>query len=449
MSFLPISEENTQAPTGQTQGGVSGAPPVQGGSAGAGQAGGGATGASTGSPTQFGSSASKLGDYLNANAPQIQGQANKVVSGLNQQYGQVGQDITNAANQFGQSVQGGYAAPNQDLVNQAVANPTQFASNPDNVKAFQSQYNNSYSGPTSYESSQPYGAIQGEVNQAVQNAGLLNTQAGLGNYLGQTQGGNQTRASNTLDTLLLQGNPGAQQQIQQAAGQFQNLTPQFQQSVTGADQSVQAAQKAAQDAKAYAQGQFGTAANAFNTGLQNAGTDAQNKTAAYNNALNQFYSQATPIEQQINAYLGTLPNNAGSNVQDLFAPVISGNKLISTPPTLASVATPDQYAEANALAQLGGQAYTSPLNQANIGQAGTAVTPTANIPTIQSLLQQYQMPLANATNVGMGGNGSGWGPTQSNIWSQEGSLANYLNQFDPTDYYTTPGSLNGFGSVQI
>ena len=197
MAFLPPEQQNNQAPQGTTSTNpqqMAGMPPPQsGGSTGAG-AGASKAGSSpsTGSPTQFGSSASKLGDYLSANAPQIQNQANNVVSGLNQQYGQVQGDISNAANQFGQQVQQGYAAPNQALVNQAASNPTQFASDPNNVKAFQSQYNNSYSGPTSYESTTPYGNIQGEVNNAVQNAGLLNTQAGLQNYLGQTQGGNQT-----------------------------------------------------------------------------------------------------------------------------------------------------------------------------------------------------------------------------------------------------------------
>src|ERR1017187_9231180 len=195
MSFIPNDNQNQQAPQGQTTPNplAAGAPPPQsGGSTGTGATAtskGGAP-ASQGTPTQFGSSASKLGDYVSANAPQIGQQATNVTNGLNQQYGQVQGDITNAANQFGQSVQGGYTAGNQDVVNQATANPTQFASDPNNVKAFQGQYNDTYSGPTSYESSQPYGAIQGEVNNAVTNAGLLNTQAGLQSYLGKNAGPN-------------------------------------------------------------------------------------------------------------------------------------------------------------------------------------------------------------------------------------------------------------------
>src|SRR4029077_12441790 len=136
MSFLPINEQNQLAPTGQTTNLPSsqgGAPPATGGSTGAGTA----KGAITGTPTQFGSSASKLGDYLSANAPQIQNQAAGVAGGLNTQYNQVGTDITNATNQFGQQVNAGYNAANPDLTTQALANPTQFAAKPENVTAFQ------------------------------------------------------------------------------------------------------------------------------------------------------------------------------------------------------------------------------------------------------------------------------------------------------------------------
>src|SRR5579864_7687242 len=190
MSFLPINEQNQQAPQGQTTNAPtsSGNVPAQtGGSAGAGAGGGAAKGSMTGTPTQFGSSASKLGDYLSANAPQIQNQANTVAQGLNTQYGQVGTDITNAANQFNQQVQGGYAAPNQDIVQQALANPTQFASNPSNVSAFQGQLNDTYTGPQNFESTTPYSNIQNEVNTAVQNAGFLNSPAGLKTYFAQNR----------------------------------------------------------------------------------------------------------------------------------------------------------------------------------------------------------------------------------------------------------------------
>lgn len=382
MAFLPIDQQNQtnqQAPTGQT---MAGSPPPQtGGSAGTGA--GAVKTTASGTPTQFGSSASKLGDYLTANAPQIQNQANQVVSGLNQQYGQVSGDINNAANQFGQQVSQGYAAPNQDVVNQAAQNPAGFASDPNNVKAFQGQYNDTYSGPTSYESSQPYGAIQGEVTNAVQNAGLLNTQPGLQSYFSKNAGPNATQASNTLDTLLLQGNPQAQQQIQQAAGQFGNLTNQFGQSTTAADQSVQAAQQAAQQAQQYAQGQFNPVVDQFGNAVTQNYNTAQQAATNYNNQANQAYSQLTPIQQWLQAYQGNSGVNIGNNPLTQYL-----NQTPVNAPTLANASTPEQYQEAAALSQLLGSGYQSPLDQANAAQAGTYKTPASNSYDLNNIIQQ-------------------------------------------------------------
>lgn len=444
MSFLPPEQQNQNAPQGTTTTGPgTNAPPQAGGSTGAG-AGASKAGApsSAGTPTQFGSSASKLGDYLTANAPQIQGQADKVTSGLNQQYGQVQGDITNAANQFGQSVQGGYTAGNQDVVNQAVANPTGFASDPNNVKAFQGQYNDTYSGPTSYESSQPYGAIQGEVQNAVQNAGLLGTQAGLQNYLGQTQGGNQTQASNTLDTLLLQGNPQAQQQIQQAAGQFNNLTNQFGQSTAGANQSVQAAQQAAQDAQQYAQGQYGNAVTGFNTNLQNELTAANTGNTSYNSQIDALRSQLQSGDLSKAPGLDTGLSNWMSQTYNPWQTSIAGvpgynepsaNYVNALPsnvnpqvPQLGQVASAQDYATMAALGQLGGSPIQSQLDPTQSAQAGTYKAPTLGNVNNQGIAQDLLAQL-QGTSGNVGGIPGAF--QQSADMAQQ--LQRYLGQGDP------------------
>lgn len=449
MAFLPPEQQNQYAPQGATSGAGTNAPPQTGGSAGTG-AGASKAGSpsSAGTPTQFGSSASKLGDYLTANAPQIGAQAQNVASGLNTQYGQVANDITNAANQFGQSVQGGYAAPNQDVVNQATANPTQFASDPNNVKAFQGQYNDTYSGPTSYENSQPYGAIQGEVQNAVQNAGLLNTPAGLQSYLGKTQGGNATQASNTLDALLLQGNPQAQQQIQQAAGQFGNLTNQFGQSTTAADQSVQAAQQAAQDAQKYAQGQFGNAVTGFNTNLQNELSTANAGNTKYNTDIANLRSQLTGGQLPTGNGVDTnLTNWFNQYVQPLYtqgAPYLNvpqanfSNALPSNVnpqvPQLGQVASAQDYATMAALGQLGGSPIQSQLDPSQIAQAGTYQTPTIGNLNNQTIAQDYLTQLQGAS-----GDTSPLGNAYyEKTLGDQSRLAQYLNQADPNNMINNP-----------
>jgi hypothetical protein len=438
MAFLPPEQQNQYAPQGATTGaGTSSAPPQTGGSAGAGSGASKAGGepSSQGTSTQFGSSASKLGDYLSANAPQIGQQAQNVASGLNTQYGQVQSDITNAANQFGQSVQGGYAAPNQDVVNQAVTNPTQFAATPSNVSAFQGQLNDVYSGPTSYESTTPYTNIQGEVQNAVQNAGLLNTQAGLQSYLGQTSGGNQTQASNTLDALLLSGNPAAQQQIQQAAGQFQGLTDQFGNTVTAADQSVQAAQQAAQQAQQYAQGQYGTAVTGFNTNLQN-------ELAAANAANTDYNTNIANLRSQLQS--GQLPTGYGVDtglqsfltqyMNPSLAPLggASYNYVNALPsnvnpqvPQLGQVASAQDYATLAALNQLGGTPIQSQLDPTQAALAGTYQTPTIGNLNNQTIAQDI---LTGAQGVNGQMNSQQYGTYLADLQA----LENYLG---------TPGGL--------
>ena len=416
MSFLPINEENQQAPQGQTTNAPVGQPPPQT-SGSAGSAGAAPKGSAAGSPTQFGSSASKLGDYLSANAPQITSQANTLAGNLNTQYGNVSQGITNAANQFGQQVQGGYAANNPDVVNQAMADPTKFASDPNNVAAFQGQYNNAYTGPTSFESTSPYSDIQNQVGQAVQQGNLLSTQAGLQSYL-QGQGNNPTKASSMLDTLLMQGNPEAQQTINTAAGQFGNLTGQLGTATTGANQSVADAQKAAQDASIYAQQQFGAKTQGFGSDLQNRLDALQNQ---YTTANSKIAALRAPLDQNLTAVpesfwgqnnldprliqaLGAMQGFNATDPNEAFqtpmaSTYLQGGNPGGGAPSFGSVATDNDVSTANALAQLSGGSYKAPVTATEKYQLPVAPSYDANrmANDLYGMVQK-QPTLAFATN---------------------------------------------------
>lgn len=400
MSFLPIKQENEEAPSGQTTnapGAGAETPPEAGGSVGEEAGGTAAKGSSNASPTQFGSSASKLGDYLSANAPQIGQQADTLSGNLNTQYGKLSGDISNAANQFGQQVKGGYAAPDQGVVGQAIADPTKFASDPNNVKAFQAQYNNAYTGPANFEGTGGYADIQNQVGDAVQKGSLLGTQSGLQSYL-QGQGNNPTQAMSTLDSLLLRGNPEAQQKINTAAGQFGNLTGQLGAATTNANQSVVDAQKAAQDSSAYAKGQFDPFAQQFGASLNDQLSSVNANRDAYNTAVLGNKDQANKYQKQLldaqQTALGKLPSNTGTAASDAaaqalvksyfqpgadaqlsgLAPYLNGQTMPQLG-TLANTATSGQYGEDAALSQLLGQGYQPRLDQANIGQAGSYQVP--------------------------------------------------------------------------
>lgn len=448
MSYLPIDEEtNTQGPTGQTTnlpGQIPGGqpPPQSGGSTGTTPSGPAATpavGSASGSPTQFGSSASKLGDYLSANAPQIQNQANTLTGNLNTQYGNLNQGITDAANNFQSQVQGGYATPNQGAVDQAVANPAAFASDPNNVKAFQGQYNDTYTGPTNFEGTQGYSDLQNQVAQGVTQGNLLNSPAGLQTYL-QGQGTNPTKASSTLDALLMQGNPAAQAQIQQAAGQFGNLTGQLGTATTNADQSVTAAQQAAQAAQAYAQGQYGNAVTGFNANLQNELGTANTANANYNTNIDALRSQlqsgnlsgVSGIDPGLLAYL--------NNTLTPYQTAIQGSQGYNMPaanyvnalpsninpqvPQLGQVASSQDYATLAALGQLGGSPISSPLSSSTAAQAGTYQAPVVGSVNNQALAQDMLSQLQ-----GTSGNVNIQQFKNANDYQQQ--LERYLGGGDP------------------
>jgi hypothetical protein len=226
----------------------------------------------------------------------------------------------------------------------------------------------------------------------------MNTQGGLANYFG-TQGQHQTQASNTLDALLLQGNPEAQKQVQTAANQFQSLTPQFNQSVTAADAQVPLAQQAAATAAQYAQGQIGNTVTGFNTDIQNelqaatqgAGQNQTNQNALYAAIQNGNLNGLTPDQLQmlgVTAPQATALQTASTDLNTGYGvntPLGGFYKqgIAGANPVAANVATAPQYAESNALAQLLGQNYTAPLDQANVGQAGT-YNPVASNPSFDA-----------------------------------------------------------------
>lgn len=344
-----------------------------------------------------------LQSYLTANAPQIQNQANTISGNLNSQYGQVQGDVNKGASDFGQQVQAGYAAENPTLVSQAAANPTNFAQDPNNVKAFQSQINDQYTGPTNFEGTPQYGALNTEVGNATSNAKLLGTPSGVQTYL-QSSEKNPTQGENLLDSVLLQQSPKAIQQVQAAAAPFSQLPQYLSSAVATADQGAAAAPGAAQAAAANAQRAFTGAGGVVPTweqGLQDTLAKDTSQTQAYNTGINNLIgaeSSANPQLADVMTALGSYNTNAKgySETNPYFnatstLPQISGVDLqnFNNPATQAlpnqnQVASGADVAEQNALQQLLGSNFNPFLT--DTAQAGSFKAPGA-VPTLQSYLQ--------------------------------------------------------------
>lgn len=386
-SPLPQEQQNQFGPTGQTTANPLALLPPQaaqtGGSAGqGGGAQGGGAAPSVGTPTQFGSSASRLSDYLKANQDQVQNMANQISGNLGTQFGNVKGSIDQAGQDFGNQVSSGYTPYNPDTISQVSSNTVDFAAKPENVKAFQSQLNDQYTGPTNFESSSPYAGVQENITNAVQQAGQLGSYPGLSTYLQNNVETNATPGQNTLDTVLLQGNQPAYQSIQEAAKPFGTL-PDYLSSVGKTQNAnVQAAQQAAPAAQAAAQAALTGQENSLGSTLAgelNAGQAAyQSYGQRVNDLIGSLSQPATQVGQQfwqanqIDPRLqGALAGISNFNMWDPSEGVsvpqaatwLSPAQQIQAPGQ-ADVATQKDADMAQALALLSGGSYAAPVTSA-------------------------------------------------------------------------------------
>lgn len=388
-----------------------------------------------------------LQTYLSANAPQVKQQADTISGNLTNQYGQIQSDIDQGVQDFGSDVASGYAAPNQQVVDTAAANPTEFVKDPNNVKAFQGQLNNKYTGPSNFESTSGYAGLNDKVTKAKENADLLKSPSGISTYL-QGSGGNSTAGENTLDSALLQQSPEAIQQVRAAASPFSQLSDYLSGKVSTADQVAQAAPGAAKQAADYAAGKFTGAggvvpkfANDINTGAANAETSRND----YNKSLTDYLTQIAPLLQQAHIYggVGGDQNLGFDTVENPYSP---SNQIVN-PISAANYASADQYAEAMALQQLMGGNLNLPISEDTSGQAGTAPTVPGFSPIdLKGLAQEYANALTKSTLATDPNNFKGQLP-QGQTFGSEGTalrdFLQYLESVNPDSVYSTTGSIKG------
>lgn len=400
---IPEDEQNLFGRQEQTT--PNPAPVEGGGSAGSGTAQGGAA-PGVGTSTQFGSNAAKLTDYLKANQGQVQEFGNQVAGKLNEGYSQTMNDIDQGYGNFSNQVNQGYAAPNEELVNQAKSDPTNFVKNQNNVNSFQSLYNNQYSGPNDFESSDVYGNLNNEVNKAVENSSLANSQGGLGTYLNNFMGTqNNTSGMKALDTALLQRSPEAQNAIKSAADPYKNLTSYLSDKAQSANQNIAGAKNTANQTKQDVQNQFTgqngiipTFQNDLNQRLSNTRKTEEGKY----NAANTFLSQDPAITDEQLALLGgnrgaynnilglnkTLNGmGAGLDLNQYFSNVVDPNQI-----NIGNVTSSDEAAKAQALAALTGQDLS--------GYSSSQSPLQGNLPDIDDIYAALQM---QGRRFGIGG----------------------------------------------
>lgn len=361
--------QSQQAPPSTSAGGAGVA------STGGGGAGAAAAAASAPKPSSSGSW-TNLDSYLNANSDQATQIGQQIAGSINNVGNQAQNDISNLGSNFNSAVNQNTVNQNPDAINQAVSDASSLTAGQNlsaaDQQAFNGQANASYSGPTDVTSFNGYNQAQQEVNAANQKAQETQSEAGRGTLLNdQFQNSSQygyTAGENNLDQLLLENSPGAQSALQPLPQQWGGLTGALNNDVTTGSAAAQKAIATNQATAAAAQDVLGTATtnfqNQMNTGLANL---QKTDIDSYNQILTDM--QNNNLSPADYAALGLDPNQHIYGPSGTFLPTYLNQ---GPAPTLQSYATADQYAQAQALAQLAGQSSSSFLNPGSVSQAGTA-----------------------------------------------------------------------------
>lgn len=472
MAFVDPADQATPGPGVQQ----SGSPVAAGGA--------GIAGSSKASPSSPGQNvpampSSQLSSYLNANQPQAAALGQNVATNVGNQVQAAGAAIQPAVNIYSGEQ---YSVPTDAATNAAVASspssltPTQQAS-------YEAELGASAQAPNSantFEASTPYATINTNIQNAVEQANLWNSGnnvADISTALQPYEGQNATTGDTTLDSLLLSQTPGAYGQIQSAVAPAANLQSQLAAGATSADQALQSAIQADQAATPAAQ----QAAQTYSTNLtsylndqvaadQNApqaatatqlqgDLTAGNISAADATALGLSPAQMADLNYVAN-YADT-PQEwyGGAAIQNPNGQGINWHPtpVFSTPSTPAqlnlaqylstvapgavdaqNVASPTQYADVAALAQLmGTSAPAEEINASTASQAGTAPTVGSTLNYQGAINDAYQSALAqmnamsNAGYVDIGPGATDWNPPDPFAFAAGGevkpkNLAQYL-----------------------
>jgi hypothetical protein len=335
----------------------------------------------------------------------------QIAQGLGQQAQQVQGGIDQATQGFQQAVQQGQTSLDQSLIDAAAANPSQFVQGAGNVDAFQKQLNAQYTGPTDFAQSAGYGDIASQVQNAVQTAQNASSPSGLQTIVAPYQR-NPTRGMQSLDALLLQQNPGAQEAIKGAAQPLASLGDYFSSQTAGANEAAKQAQDITAAVRPAVQAAINPVASNFQQGLTQAQQAAAQSGATAGADLNQLGSlvnsnQLGSLSEAQLAQFGLTPQQAQA-LQNTFGQL---NKTIGvggapsavsayTSGTLnpvgltpESVASQADFATDAALESLLGEGYNQSLNPALAAQAGTW-SPMATESSFNP--QQYAQSLQDA-----------------------------------------------------
>jgi hypothetical protein len=327
-------------------------------------------------------------DYLKANQSQAGDLGQKVESSLTNTLGTEKGTIDTSASQAKSDIAAGSTPYNEVLVNEAVKTPTSVANDPGKLQSFLSQWNAAYTGPSTFETSTAYNPAAQAVNEAKTKAGQLTSTGGREQLIGDQF--NVYGAGNKgLDQAILQQAP-QYENIQNLAPQFTGLQDYLTQQAANVNATVDPAKAAATNTATQTQNALKQASADFEKSLSDRLAAANTEYSKGNNLYQTIASQPDILASQA-AQLGVNPTdltkaaNLESILQNQYGIQIDPSEFLAlnagVAPTNDTIATPEDFANAQALSKLNGSGLQSYLNQANATQAGTYKAPTVSYNT--------------------------------------------------------------------
>ncbi len=335
-------------------------------------------GATTGNGTpSAGGQFATLDKYVNASQGQAQPLANKITGGINESYNALNQGNQSTLGNIGSAVSAGSTPLDQGILTQEAANPVSFASDPNNVSAYQKQLNAQYTGPQNAESDAGYQKQQAAINSAIsQGQASTQTEAGRAGLLRGVEKA-PTAGVTAVNSAILSKDPNAQGSIENAYKPFANLTSGLSSGAQGIDQNISKAQSDAQTASTTANKQISDQVNGLNSGLTTQAAQDEAARAKYNQDLQAYQQKFNPISTAV-ANANELSQQYGlkGSIDNPLAPILAQtvNNNVVTPQNLA---TQDQYNQAAAFQKLlsgfNGSAPAPIIDASTANQAGTGI----------------------------------------------------------------------------
>lgn len=334
-------------------------------------------------------------DYLGANQQQGEALGQQFTGKLDTNLSNEKSAIDTAAGQTKSDVASGTVNYDPNLVATAASDPTKITNDPNQLGSFLKQWNASYSGPSSFENSNNYGAATTAANEAATKGAEASTTGGQQQLL-QDNFGVYGQGNKGLDQNILQ-NSSYSPKVQDQAKQFGTVNDYLAQQAADVDTQATKAATDTAATQANTKGAFANKLADFQTGVNKEVSDAQNTATAQGNQYKADLAsgdtakivadikQANPnadastIQQYLDAYTKDYGNAPDLSSQYTFNPAVQ-----ITP---ANAATAKDYANAAAYGQLTGQDFSGVIAPTNASQAATA--PVASSAVNPANIQNY------------------------------------------------------------